>query len=94
MTKRTKRAMPRASGTNRNATATRVADPPAAPPRRPAEELFAGQRPESFSRGLEPAFLLIDRVVMDQLCKKATALGMGGYDSLVKRILREHIEEY
>lgn len=94
MTKRTKRAMTRASGTNRNAPAPRVAEPPAAPPRRPVEELFAGPRPGSFSRGLEPAFLLIDRVVMEQLCKKAAALGMGGYDSLVKRILREHIEEY
>jgi len=94
VTKRTKRVMTRGSGTNRNATAARAAEPPAAPPRRPVEDLFAGPRPASFSRGLEPAFLLIDRGVMEQLRVKAAALGMGGYDSLVKRILREHIQEY
>jgi hypothetical protein len=61
---------------------------------RSVEELFGGSRPASFLSALEPAFLLIDRVVMDQLRVKAEALGMGGYDSLVKRILREHIGEY
>lgn len=61
---------------------------------RPVEELFAGPRPASFLSALEPAFLLIDRGVMEQLRSKAAALGLGGYDSLVKRILREHIEEY
>jgi hypothetical protein len=64
------------------------------PPPRPVEELFAGARPSSFSRGLEPAFLLIDRAVMEQLRARAAALGIGGYDGLVKRILREHIAEY
>lgn len=58
------------------------------------EELFGGARPVSFSRGLEPAFLLIDREVMEQLRTRAMALGLGGYDSLVKRILREHVHEY
>jgi hypothetical protein len=65
-----------------------------APRPRSVEELFAGPRPASFSRGLEPAFLLIDREVMEQLCKRAAALGLGGYDMLVKRILREHVHEY
>jgi len=63
-------------------------------PERPVEELFAGPRPASFLSALEPAFLLIDRAVMEQLRTKAAALGLGGYDSLVKRILREHIAEY
>jgi hypothetical protein len=58
------------------------------------EELFGGPRPASFSRGLEPAFLLIDKEVMEHLRTRASALGMGGYDSLVKRILREHAHEY
>ena len=68
---------------------------PPEPPRVPSVyELFAGPRPASFSRGLEPAFLLIDREVMEQLRTRAAALGLGGYDSLVKRILREHVHEY
>ena len=90
-------------------TASRVAratpkPPPQPPPRaralaeeprvRSVEEMFAGPRPASFSRGLEPAFLLIDREVMEQLRARASALGLGGYDSLVKRILREHVHEY
>ena len=61
---------------------------------RPVEELFGGARPSSFLSALEPAFLLIDRGVMEQLRAKAAALGMGGYDTLVKRILREHIQDY
>jgi hypothetical protein len=56
--------------------------------------MFAGPRPASFASGLEPAFLLIERDVMERLRVKAAALGMVGYDSLVKRILREHIDEY
>ena len=90
----------------RNSRAQKRIDKPAAPPARPeqfyaeppqersVEELFGGPRPASFLSALEPAFLLIDRVVMEQLRTKAAALGMGGYDTLVKRILREHIEEY
>ena len=67
------------------------------PPARPVptlEELFGGPRPRSFSRGLEPAFLLIDKDVMEILRERAAALGLGGYDSLAKRILREHVHEY
>lgn len=58
------------------------------------EELFGGPRPATFSRGLEPAFLLIDKEVMEQLRTRAMALGLSGYDSLVKRILWEHVHEY
>jgi hypothetical protein len=66
-----------------------------APPHIPTlEELFGGPRPVSFSRGLEPAFLLIDKDVMDHLRARALELGLGGYDSLAKRILREHAHEY
>ena len=73
-----------------------------APPRPPyverhvptLEELFGGPKPATFSRGLEPAFLLIDKEVMEQLRTRAMALGLGGYDSLVKRILWEHVHEY
>ena len=65
------------------------------PPRVPTlEELFGGSRPASFSRGLEPAFLLIEKDVMELLRTRAAALGLGGYDSLAKRILREHVHEY
>jgi hypothetical protein len=56
--------------------------------------MFAGPRPASFASGLEPAFLLIERDVMERLCTRAAALGMVGYDSLVKRILRDHVDEY
>lgn len=67
--------------------------PPA--PRVPTlEELFGGPRPASFSRGLEPAFLLIEKDVMELLRTRAAALGLGGYDSLAKRILRDHVHEY
>jgi len=54
----------------------------------------ADSRPASLSRGLQPAFLLIERAVMEQLRRKATALGMDSCDSLVMRILREHVREY
>ena len=78
-----------------SATAPAAPGPFAVPRHVPTlEELFGGPRPASFSRGLEPAFLLIDREVMEQLRTRAMALGLGGYDSLVKRILREHVHEY
>ena len=67
---------------------------PPAPPVPTLEQLFGGPRPASFSRGLEPAFLLIDKDVMLILRERAAALGLGGYDSLAKRILREHVHEY
>jgi hypothetical protein len=73
-----------------------------APPRGPfpepqirsVEEMFAGPRPASFSRGLEPAFLLLERPLMDYLRDRAAALGLDGYDMLAKRILREHAHKY
>ncbi len=80
-----------AGTTSKGQRAPAVAEPPRV---RSVEELFAGPRPASFSRGLEPAFLLIDREVMEQLRERAAALGLGGYDTLVKRILREHVDEY
>ena len=67
---------------------------PPPPPVPTLEELFGGPRPASFSRGLEPAFLLIEKDVMALLRERAAALGLGGYDSLAKRILREHVHEY
>jgi len=93
MTQRSKRTV------KRRIAKSRAIARPAPPvtdsvPERPVEELFAGPRPASFLSALEPAFLLIDREVMEQLRSKAAALGLAGYDSLVKRILREHVEEY
>lgn len=82
---------PTVSTTSKGQRAPCVAEPARV---RSVEELFAGPRPASFSRGLEPAFLLIDREVMEQLRERAAALGLGGYDTLVKRILREHVDEY
>lgn len=67
---------------------------PPAPPVPTLEELFGGPRPASFSRGLEPAFLLIEKDVMERLRTRAAALGLGGYGALAKRILREHVHEY
>jgi hypothetical protein len=63
------------------------------PHRRPVEELFAGPRPASMRRGLEPAFLLFDRELLDRLHGAAAALGVR-YDALAQRIARDHIEEY
>jgi hypothetical protein len=88
----------RAKPTSRIANARPATPPPKTVPEpsrpRSVEEMFAGPRPASFASGLEPAFLLIEREVMERLRVKAAALGMVGYDSLVKRILREHIDEY
>lgn len=67
---------------------------PPAPPVPTLEELFGGPRPASFSRGLEPAFLLIEKDVMERLRTRAAALGLGGYGALAKRILRDHVHEY
>ena len=64
-----------------------------APQRRPIEEIFAGPRPASMRRGLEPAFLLFDRELVDRLRTTAASLGLR-YDALAQRIAREHIDEY
>jgi len=50
-------------------------------------------QPGAGELGLEPVCLLIEPEMMEQLSKRAALLGMG-YDSLVKRILREHIGKY
>jgi hypothetical protein len=60
---------------------------------RSVEELFAGPRPASMRRGLEPAFLLFDRDLLNELHAAADELGIR-YDALVQRIAREHIDEY
>ena len=101
MVRRKTRTKPRSAAAA--ARPARLAQKPTPPARAPVpeeprvrsvEEMFSGPRPASFARGLEPAFLLIDREVMQQLRVRAAALGLGGYDSLVKRILREHVHEY
>jgi hypothetical protein len=63
------------------------------PDRLPVELIFAGPRPASMRRGLEPAFLLFDRELLERLHVAAAALGVR-YDALARRIAREHIEEY
>jgi len=55
--------------------------------------MFSSDRPRSMWSGLEPAFLLLDADLMDQLRVKAAAAGTT-YDFLLKTILRDHIDEY
>ncbi|MFN8640825.1 MAG: hypothetical protein U0802_03880 [Candidatus Binatia bacterium] len=55
--------------------------------------MFSGPRPESVLGGLEPAFLLFDSSVMQALRSRAAERGME-YDTLVRMIVREHVEEY
>jgi hypothetical protein len=58
-----------------------------------APSLFAGDPPASWRRGLEPAFLLLETELMEQLCARAAAIGTT-YDFLLKTIVREHIHKY
>lgn len=55
--------------------------------------MFSGPRPESVLGGLEPAFLLFDSSVMQALRARAAQRGME-YDTLVRMIVREHVEDY
>lgn len=55
--------------------------------------IFSGPRPESFLGGLEPAFVLFDSSVMQALRKRAAERGME-YDTLVRMIVREHVDDY
>lgn len=55
--------------------------------------MFSGPRPESVLGGLEPAFLLFDSSVMQALRTRAAERGME-YDTLVRMIVREHVDEY
>ena len=55
--------------------------------------MFSGPRPESVLGGLEPAFLLFDTSVMQALRARAAERGME-YDTLVRMIVREHVDEY
>jgi hypothetical protein len=70
-------------------TAGRVGKPAARPPR----NMFSGPRPESFLGGLEPAFVLFDSSVMHALRTRAAERGME-YDTLVRMIVREHVDDY
>lgn len=55
--------------------------------------IFSGPRPESFLGGLEPAFVLFDTSVMQALRARAAERGME-YDTLVRIIVREHVDDY
>jgi hypothetical protein len=57
------------------------------------ESLFSGPRPEVCLAGLEPAFLLFDSQVMAAVRTRAAERGMA-YDTLVRMIVREHVDEY
>jgi hypothetical protein len=55
--------------------------------------MFSGPRPETVLGGLEPAFVLFDSSVMQALRARAAERGME-YDTLVRMIVREHVDEY
>jgi hypothetical protein len=55
--------------------------------------IFAGPRPVSARRGLEPAFLLIETEVMEALQARAAQRGLS-YAALVRLIVREPVQEY
>ena len=55
--------------------------------------MFSGPRPESILGGLEPAFVLFDSSVMQALRTRAAERGME-YDTLVRMIVREHVDDY
>jgi hypothetical protein len=55
--------------------------------------IFSGPRPEAVLGSLEPAFLLFDSSVMQTLRARAAQRGME-YDTLVRMIVREHVDDY
>lgn len=55
--------------------------------------IFAGPRPASVRRGLEPAFLLIETEVLEALQIRAARRGIS-YDALVRLIVRDHVQDY
>lgn len=57
------------------------------------ESLFSGPRPALPLGGLEPVFVLFDSQVLDAVRARAAERGMG-YDTLVRMIVREHVEDY
>ena len=63
------------------------------PTGRSVEGLFTGPRPPSVRRGLEPAFLLFDRELLDRLQVAADDVGVHR-NTLVQRIAREHLDDY
>ncbi len=62
------------------------------PPLR-AQDMFAGPRPASMSRGIDPAFLLFERELLERIQVRAAELGVR-YQSLVQQIVRDHVDEY
>ncbi len=78
-----------------NGLGTEPPPPPPAPsgPWLDHARIFAGPRPASVRRGLEPAFLLFETEVMEALHRRAARRGLG-YDTLVRMIVRDHVGEY
>jgi len=59
----------------------------------PAEHIFTGPRPVSMIRGLEPAFLLFEREILERIEARAAELGVR-YESLVRQIVRDNLDRY
>ena len=59
----------------------------------PAEQIFSGPRPASMIRGLEPAFLLFEREILERIEARAAELGVR-YESLVRQIVRDNLDRY
>lgn len=57
------------------------------------EALFAGARPLSIARGLEPAFLLFEREILERVLVRALQLGVP-YQTLAAQIMRDHVDRY
>lgn len=103
------RGRARTRPTKTAAALRRAAPPTPAPPRPPVpavddlagrrwrwddpESLFSGPRPDAYLGGLEPAFVLFDSQVMDAVRTRAAERGMA-YDTLVRMIVREHVDDY
>jgi hypothetical protein len=59
----------------------------------PAEQIFSGSRPATMIRGLEPAFLLFEREILERIETRAEQLGVR-YESLVRQIVRDNLDRY
>ena len=59
----------------------------------PAERIFSGPRPATMIRGLEPAFLLFEREILERIEARADQLGVR-YESLVRQIVRDNLDRY
>ena len=86
--------MRRSASTGKRDGATATVRPAAPEPaRHSVDALFSGPRPASMRRGLEPAFLLFDRDLLDRLQFAADQLGVHR-NTLLQRIARDHLDEY